>query len=83
MAGATEHGKPPAVVRVVELVGVSSESWGDAARQAVARALQTVRHMTGLDVVSSPAVIRGGRVAGYHVNVKRAFAVEGAEIEKP
>jgi dodecin len=71
------------VVRVIELVGVSSEGWGDAARQAVARASQTVRHVTGLDVVSSPAVIRGGQVAEYPVNVKLAFVVEGADIEKP
>jgi hypothetical protein len=30
MAKAAEHGKPPAVVRVIELVGVSSKSWSDA-----------------------------------------------------
>jgi dodecin len=83
MAGATEHGKPPAVVRVIELVGVSSEGWSDAARQAVARASQTVRHVTGLDVVHSSAVVRDGQIVEYHVNVKLAFVVEGADIEKP
>jgi dodecin len=62
---------------------VSSEGWGDAARQAVARASQTVRHITGLDVANSSAVIRDGQVAEYHVNVTIAFVVEGAEIERP
>ena len=38
MAGTKEHAQPPAVVRVIELVGVSSKSWSDAAQQAVARA---------------------------------------------
>jgi dodecin len=83
MAGTTEHAKPPAVVRVIELVGVSDKGWSDAARQAVARASQTIRHVTGLDVVSSSAVIKDGRITEYHVNVKVAFVVEGADIEKP
>jgi dodecin len=83
MAKSKEHAKPPAVVRVIELVGVSSESWSDAARQAVARASQTLRHITGLDVVQSSAVIKDGKITEYRVNVKLAFIVEGAEIEKP
>jgi dodecin len=78
----TEHGKPPAVVRVIELVGVSDKSWSDAAQQAVARASQTLRHITGLDVLKSSAVVRDGKVAEYHVNVKVAFVMEGAQIEK-
>lgn len=81
MAKATEHGKPPAVVRVIELVGVSSKSWSDAAQQAVARASQTVRHVTGVDVLKSSAVVKGGKITEYHVNVKLAFIVEGANIE--
>ena len=83
MAGTTEHDKLPAVVRVIELVGVSSEGWSDAARQAVARASQTLRHITGLDVVKSSAVVKDGKIVEYHVNVKLAFVIEGAEIEKP
>ena len=51
MASKTEHAQPPAVVRVIELVGVSSASWSDAAQQAVARASKTLRHITGLDVL--------------------------------
>jgi flavin-binding protein dodecin len=83
MAKAAEHGKPPAVVRVIELVGVSSKSWSDAAQQAVARASKTLRHVTGLDVLKSSAVVKDGKITEYHVNVKLAFIVEGADIEKP
>jgi flavin-binding protein dodecin len=82
MAKAAEHGKPPAVVRVIELVGVSSKSWSDAAQQAVARASQTLRHITGLDVLKSSAVVKDGKITEYHVNVKLAFVVEGADIER-
>ncbi len=82
MAKTAEHGKPPAVVRVIELVGVSSKSWSDAAQQAVTRASQTLRHVTGLDVVKSSAVVKDGKIVEYHVNVKVAFVIEGADIEK-
>ena len=82
MAAAKEHGKAPAVVRVLELVGVSSEGWSDAARQAVARASQTVRHITGLDVLNSSAIIKDGKIVEYHVNVNVAFIIEGDDIEK-
>lgn len=83
MAKSPEHAKPPAVVRVIELVGVSATSWSDAAQQAVTRASQTLRHITGLDVVKSSAVIKDGKITEYHVNVKVAFIIEGAEIDKP
>src|SRR5947209_1594980 len=83
MAKAAEHGQPPAVVRVIELVGVSSQSWSDAAQQAVTRASQTLRHITGLDVVNSSAAVRDGKIVEYHVNVKVAFLIEGAQIDKP
>jgi flavin-binding protein dodecin len=76
-----EHAKGPAVVRVVELVGVSNKSWSDAAQQVVARAATTMRHITGLDVVRSSAVVRDAKIIEYHVNVKVAFVVEPAEIE--
>jgi flavin-binding protein dodecin len=83
MAKRSEHGQPPAVVRVIELVGISSQSWSDAAQQAVTRASRTLRHVTGLDVVKSSAVVRDGKIVEYHVNVKVAFVIEGTEIDKP
>ena len=60
---------------------VFSRSWSDAAQQAVAWASKTLRHITGLDVQKSSAVVKDGKITEYHVNVKLAFVVEGAEIE--
>jgi len=77
-----EHARTPAVVRVVELVGVSDKSWSDAAQQVVARASETLRHITGVDVIRSSAVVRDGKIIEYHVNVKVAFVVEPATMEK-
>jgi flavin-binding protein dodecin len=83
MANTTEHAQPPAVVRVIELVGVSSKSWSDAAQQAVARASQTIRHITGVDVVNSSAIVKDGKITEYHVNVKLAFVIEKGGVENP
>ena len=76
MAQRTEHADAPAVVRVIEIVGVSEKSWSDAAQQAVAHASRTLRHITGVDVLHSTGVVRDGRIVEYHVNVKIAFIVE-------
>ena len=83
MAGKAEHAPAPAVVRVIELVGVSSKSWHDAAQQAVARASATTRHVTGLDVLKSSAVVKDGKIIEYHVDLKLAFVVEGPEVGAP
>jgi len=81
MSAHAEHAKGPAVVRVVELVGISNKSWSDAAQQVVIRASETMRHITGLDVIRSSAVVGDGKIIEYHVNVKVAFVVEPAEMD--
>ncbi len=82
MPAPAEHAKTPAVVRVIELVGVSDKSWSDAAQQVVSRASSTLRHITGLDVLHSSAVVKDGKITEYHVNVKVAFVIEPADIAK-
>jgi flavin-binding protein dodecin len=64
------------VIKVVELVGVSPTSWSDAAKNAVAEASRTIHGITGVDVLHSTAVVEGGEIKEYHVNVKIAFVVE-------
>jgi len=68
---------------VIELVGVSAKNWSDAAQQAVTRAAQTIRHITGVEVLRSTGIVKDGKIVEYHVNVKLAFVVEGSAIESP
>jgi dodecin len=77
----TEHAQGGAVVRVIELVGVSTKGWDDAAQQLVHRASRTMRHITGLDVIRSTAAVRDGKIVEYHVTAKVAFIVEPAAID--
>jgi flavin-binding protein dodecin len=77
---ANEHAGAPATIRVIELVGVSDKSWSDAAQQAVERASETIRHVTGVDVIHSTGVVREGRIVEYRVDVKIAFAVDREDL---
>ncbi|HVP05342.1 MAG TPA: dodecin family protein [Dehalococcoidia bacterium] len=77
----TQHADAPATIRVVELVGVSDTSWSDAAQQAVSRASETLRNITGVDVIHSTGIVRNGRIVEYHVNVKVAFIVDRLDEE--
>jgi dodecin len=72
---------PGGVVKVIELVGSSQESFSDAVRNAVRTAAQTIRNIRGVDVISSQAdVNENGELSLYKVNVKIAFLIErGAE----
>jgi flavin-binding protein dodecin len=65
-----------AVLKVIELVGVSGEGWGAAARAAVAQASRTIRHVEALEVLKSTAIVREGAIVEYRAQVKLTFRVE-------
>jgi len=64
------------VVKIVELMGVSEESFEDAVRQAVKEAAKTIRNITGVEVIKSTAQVEGDEILEYHVTVRLAFAIE-------
>jgi hypothetical protein len=64
------------VIIVREMVGTSSHSWSDAARQAVALASKTVRNIKSIEVVQSTAVVEKGQIVEYRVQLKLDFEYE-------
>ncbi|MBX3031306.1 MAG: dodecin domain-containing protein [Chloroflexi bacterium] len=66
------------VVIIREMVGSSSQSWSDAAQQAVMRAARTVRNIREIEVVKSTARVEDGRIVEYRVEIKIHFEYEGA-----
>jgi len=76
MANEVEGG----VVKVIELVGSSPTSFSDAVRNAVSTASQTVRNITGVDVLSSNATVEDGEISQYKVQVKIAFVVDAGSV---
>lgn len=65
-----------AVMNTIDLTGVSTESWADAARQAIKEASRTIRQISKLDVVSTSAIVEDGVIAEYHTEVRLFFRVE-------
>jgi flavin-binding protein dodecin len=64
------------VIIIREMVGSSSRSWSDAARQAVATASKTVRNIRNVEVVKSTAEVRDGGIVEYRVELKISFEYE-------
>ena len=70
------HSESAATMRVIELVGESKESWEDAAQRLVKRESAKHKHITGLDVLRSTAVVREGKIIEYRIDAKMAYAIE-------
>jgi flavin-binding protein dodecin len=62
-------------IKVIEVIGVSDSSWEDAVGQAVAKASESVKGITGVEVVAQTARVTDGKVVQYNATVKLAFVV--------
>jgi len=62
-------------VKVIEVIGVSDESWEDAANQAVKKASESVKGITGIEVTAHTARVSEGKIIQYNATVKLAFVV--------
>ncbi len=65
-----------AVLKILELVGTSKQSWSDAARDAVREAARTVRGIESVEVVESTALVEKNTLTEYQVRVRLAFRIE-------
>jgi flavin-binding protein dodecin len=64
------------VIKTIDLVGVSTRSWRDAAESALAEAAKTIRHIEHMDILSTSAVVEDGRIAEYHTEIRLSFRIE-------
>lgn len=67
------------VYRVTEVIGVSSESWEAAARNAVETAGKTVRDLRIAEVVRQDLSIENGKVSNFRVRLGISFKYEGSD----
>ena len=65
-----------AVVKVIELLGESGESWEDATRQVVADATKTLRGVTSVWVKEFQTTVENDQVKNYRVTAKVSFVME-------
>lgn len=61
------------VYKVIELVGVSDESWEKAAQAAVERAGKSLSDLRIAEVVQMDMQIEKGKVVGYRTKVNVSF----------
>jgi dodecin len=61
------------VYRVTEVIGVSSESWEAAARNAVAVAGKSIRDLRVAEVIREDVTIEDGKISGYRVRLGISF----------
>jgi len=64
------------VIKVIELIGSSPDSWEAAAQNAIDVASKSVRGITGVDVIHFTAKVENGKIVTYKSNVKVAFKYE-------
>jgi flavin-binding protein dodecin len=61
------------VYRVTEVIGVSSESWEQAARNAVETAAESVRELRIAEVMRQDLTIEDGKVVDFRVRLGISF----------
>lgn len=67
------------VYKVIEIVGVSSESWEAATKAAVERASRTLRDLRIGEVVKLDVTIEDGKVALFRARLSLSFKYEESD----
>ena len=65
-----------AVIKTIDLVGVSTESWKDAAVQALAEASKTIRGISAMEVLETSCNVDDGQISEYLTHVRIKFRIE-------
>lgn len=64
-----------AVLKVVEILSNSDESWEDATKKAVKHASKTVKNIKSVYVKEQSAIVENNEVTEFRVNLKITFEV--------
>ena len=64
-----------AVVKVIEILADSTESWEAAAQVAVKEASKTIKNIQSVYVKDFQAIVEDNNITKYRVNVKISFKV--------
>jgi flavin-binding protein dodecin len=65
-----------AVIKTIDLVGVSTQSWRDAAQQALAEAAKTIRGIESMDILETSAKVENGAITEFQTHVRILFRIE-------
>jgi dodecin len=65
-----------AVARVTEIRASSPDGFQEAVLEGVRRAAETLRGITGLEVIDKRVKVTGGKIVEYRVDMKLIFVLE-------
>lgn len=65
-----------AMLKVIEVLAESNESWEDAAQNAVDQAGATVRGIRSIYIENMEATVSDGKITSYRINAKISFMLE-------
>ena len=63
------------IIKVIEILANSTESWEDATKKAVKHAAKTVKNIKSVYVKEQSALVNGENITEFRVNVKISFEV--------
>ena len=64
------------VMKVIEILSNSSESWEDATAAGIEKASKSVKNIRSAFVQSQSVTVKDGKVDEYRVNIKLTFEVK-------
>jgi hypothetical protein len=73
---AKQAGSAESIYKVVEVIGTSTKSWDDAAKNAVETAAGTLRDLRVAEIVKLDMKVEDGKVQAYRARVMLSFKYE-------
>ena len=64
---------PESIYKVVEIIGSSSVSWEDAAKNIINRASRTLSDLRIAEVVNQDLKIKDGKIEAYRIKILLSF----------
>jgi len=69
------------MLKVIEILEDSDVSWEDAAKQAVARAHRTLRHVKSINIKNFAATVgEDGKITSYRINANISFVLDDGPV---
>jgi len=65
-----------AILKVIEVLADSNNSWEDATKNGISHASKSVKHIRSAFVQSQSVVVKDGGVQAFRVNLKISFEVK-------
>ena len=63
------------VLKVVEILGNSKESWEDAVKQVLKEASKTIKNIKSVYIQDMQAMVKDNKVSEYRINAKVTFGI--------